>query len=184
MSDTDKLVLGSGTLKLNGVDVGFLKGDVSLDYKCETVGFKPANELGDVIEYKIRESAVLKASLAEFKLKNLKYAMGSTMTVSESAALPSYNPSSYSGGAGASFDSLTFGGDKSSSTFVLEFRHTKQNGKDIVIVFYSAAALPEFTLPFHEEDFTLYDVAFKALTVATRAAGNKMGVILEQVQGA
>ncbi len=85
-SDTTQVTLGSGTLYLNAVDVGHLKGDVVLTAEGEFVDFKPANMTGAVKRFVIRESAKLIAALAEIKLANLRLALGVTTAITGSSA--------------------------------------------------------------------------------------------------
>ena len=184
--DTEKVSLGSGTLYLNNVDVGHLKGDVEFSYVRGKVDFKPSNMLGKVKRFIITEEATLKASLAELKMLNIKLAMGVTTDIGASQSFPSYaqNIDSFAPPSGASYDVLTFGGSKAVDEMTLRFEHTRPNGLQVIIVLYKVSSLSEFTLPFHEEDISLHDVTFEALSDANRSAGDRMGVVVEQVQAA
>ena len=133
------------------------------------------------------ESVQLRAQTAELKIANLKLAMGIAESAESSTSYPSYEggPSGggYSADADASFDVLSFGGKKTLDEMPLRFVHTRPNGKDVVVVFYNAIALPEITIPFAEEEVTLHDLVFKALHVTSRTAGDQLGFIADQVQG-
>jgi len=134
------------------------------------------------------ERAELKATVAELKAANLKLAMGIYEDISASQSFPAYEGAPDGGSytadnSSASFDVLKFGGKKTLDEMPLRFEHERPNGKDVVVVFYNAIAMPEITIPFSEEDVSMYDLTFRALHVTTRSAGDQIGFIAEQVQG-
>ena len=187
--NTEKVTLGSGILYLNGINVGHLKGDVEFEYELETVEFKPSNELGPVKVFKIREGASLKATLAELKMTNLRLAMGITTAQGSIAASASFPVISGSGStcsvavvAGASYDYMKFGGGKDTDEMCLRFTHTRPNGLTFHVILYNAVNMDGFNLAFKEEDIVLYDITFKGLTDSSRSDGDKIGVLVEQVQ--
>ena len=51
-------------------------------------------------------------------------------------------------------------------------------------VLYNAVSVSELLLPFHEDDITMHDLTFKGLSSETRDEGDKIGVLIEQVQEA
>jgi len=180
--DTTQVSLGSGTLYLNNVDVGHLKGDVEFSYIRSKVEFKPSNMLGIVKQFAITEEATLKASLAELKLANIKLAIGVTTSIVSSSSFPAYDPSSFSPPTSASYDVLTIGGSKTIDEMSLRFEHTRPGtSKSIVIVLYNAVSMTDLLIPFHEEDVILHDLIFKGLSSSTRSAGDRIGVIVDQV---
>lgn len=187
MSNVNKVTLGNGTLYINGVNVGFLKGNVEFVYGREMVDFKPANETGIVKKFVVSENASLKASLAELKTANLRLAMGISESISASQSFPADEGSpsggSYSPSASASFDVLKFGGSRTISETPIRFVHERPDGKDIVIVLYKCVATPEITIPFDEENVILHDLSFDALIDSSRTAGDQIGFIADQVQG-
>jgi len=181
-SDTTKVSLGSGTLYLNNVDVGHLKGAVEFTYNRAKVEFKPSNMLGIVKQFVITEEATLKASLAELKLANIKLAMGVSDSIVSSSSFPEYDPSSFSPPATASYDVLTIGGSKTVDEMSLRFEHTRPGTTNkIIIVLYNAVSMSELVIPFAEEEVILHDLIFKALSDADRTAGDRIGVIVDQV---
>jgi len=187
MADVNKVTLGNGTLYINGVDVGYLKGNVEFTYGRDMADFKPSNATGIVKKFMTGEHASLKASLAELKAANLRLAMGIYESVSASQSFPAYEGGptgdSYSPGASASFDVLTFGGKKTVSEVPIRFEHERPDGKDVVVVLYKCVANPEITVPFDEENVILHDIAFDALTDTSRSAGDQIGFIADQVAG-
>ena len=183
--DTAQVILGSGDLFLNAVDVGHLKGDVVLTAEGESVDFKPGNMTGIVKRFVIRESAKLTASIAEIKSANMRLALGVSTAVDGSSSFPEYDPSSFTVTASSSYDIINFGGDKTVSEVSLRFEHTRAGGtKKIVVVFYQAVSNRMLNLPFHEEDISLQDIEWEALADASRTAGDQMGFIADEVMQA
>jgi hypothetical protein len=176
-ADTDNVTLGSGTLYLNNVDVGHLKGDVELTMRREYLDFKPSNMIGTVKKFVITEEIMLKASSAELDLDNVKLAYGVTTSIATSQGSLSYDPSSFS--FDASYDTLTIGGSKTINEVPLRFEHTRPSGVKVVVIFYNAASSADLLIPFKESDITLYDISFTGLADEDRSEGDMVGVILE-----
>jgi hypothetical protein len=180
---TDNVTLGAGTLWINGIDVGHLKGTIELRSSRETVDFKPADMTGVVKRFVIRESMELVAQTAELRLSNLQLALGLTSAINASTTFPSISGScSYEAESGSSWDYMTVGGEKSYDEVCVLFEHTRPNDDKVVVVFYKAQANADLTVPFNEEDFTLHDFSFMAIADATRSVGDQFGVIAVQVQ--
>ena len=74
INDTD-ILLGTGTIKFNGVNVGQLKGDVVFTPEAEYKEFKAGIPQQLVKTLKFSEGAKLKASFAEFNRTNLAMAL-------------------------------------------------------------------------------------------------------------
>jgi len=187
MSDVNKVALGNGTLYIDGVDVGYLKGNVEFTYGRDIVGFKPSNETGIVKNFVTGEHASLKASIAELKAANLRLAMGINEAVGSSQSFPDYEGghggASYTPGDSASFDVLSLGGKKTVDEVSVRFQHERPDGKDVIVVLYKCVANPEITIPFDEENVILHDIIFDALVDSDRTAGDQIGFIADQVQG-
>lgn len=188
--DADKITLGTGDLFLDGIEVGYLKGPVEFTYTREKVDFKASNELSPVKTFVVGEEATLKASAAELSLKNIKLALGVTQAINASQSFPSYggingnDSCSYDAASGTSWDIMKFGGSKCLDEMCLRFEHTRPDGNLVIIVLYKVTSVSDFLLQFQEEDIVVYDMEFRALAVASRDVGDRLGFIAEQVQGA
>ena len=179
---TDKVTLGSGDLFLNAIEVGHLKGTVEFTFSTERVEFKPGNTLGTVKFFKISEKASLKATLAELRLANVQLALGVSTAIQGSVSFPSYDPSSFSVPSSFVADVLTLGGSKPVVDVPLRFEHTRPDtGKKFIIILYKAVTDSDLLLPFNEDTVNLSDVTFRGLHDATRAEGDQIGVLIEQV---
>lgn len=180
--DVNNIILGTGRLWINDVEVGYLSGDVEFVYTREKLDFKSSGSLGPVAQFVIGENAELRASEAEFKLASLKLALGVTTSVGSFSGAPSYNPASMDSTV-KTFDYLTFGGSTTvDATLAIRFEHTRPNTtKKIIIILYTAVSLSDLALAFHEEDFNLVNVAFRGLADDARPAGDQIGMVIEQV---
>jgi len=179
--DVSKITLGTGDLYINDIDVGYLKGDVEFHYVREKLDFKPSGSLGPVASFVIGETAELRASEAEFKLENLKLALGIEEDLSSFSGDPSYNPASYDAGDGV-HKSLTFGGSTAiDDSLAIRFEHIRpETGKKVVVILYTAVSLSDLTLAFHEADFNLTDIAFRGMADTSRPKGDQIGMLLEE----
>lgn len=86
MGNFNNVSMGNGLLKWNGVDVGFLKGDVNYKYNYEIEDFKtgvPLTLHGSVTKEVVAE---LTAPLAELKVANIAMALGGLPIVSTGSA--------------------------------------------------------------------------------------------------
>jgi hypothetical protein len=180
---TDNVTVGSANIFINGVDVGHLKDNIEFKYTREKLPFKPANMLGEVIAFAIKEEATITCKCAELRLKNIRLALGLSNTlVTGSATMPAQTGScSYTPAAGTSWDYMKFGGDKSEATFCVRLEHKRPNGKTFIVILYKAISMTELNVPFTEDAFTLHDLVFKGLADAARAEGDQLGIILDQV---
>jgi len=178
---TENVTVGSADLYVNGIDVGHLKENVDFSYTRDKIAFKPANMLGEVKAFAIREQCEIRARSAELKLANLKLALGVTEAIGASTSVPSYagpdRSCSFSSPAAdsASWDTMTFGGSKTIDEVCIRIEHTRSNGKKFIVILYKAISMTELLIPFAEEDFTLHDLIFRALADATRAEGDQIG---------
>lgn len=185
-AETENVTLGSGTLYLNGIDVGHLKGNVVLAYTRNTVDFKPANMTGVVKKFVVGEEVRIRASMAEFKCSNYRLAMGHSAAIGSSAPFStafSYDPSSFADRsvAGKSYDYVKFGGHKTCTGVPLEFVHVRDDGKKVIVVLYSAVSTGEIEIPFNEEEVNMYDVEWMGLADEDRSAGDQIGQVVNQV---
>jgi hypothetical protein len=180
---TENVTVGSADIFIEGIDVGHLKDTVEWSYVREKISFKPANMLGEVQTYAIRENAEIRCKTAELNMTNLRLALGvSNTTISASTTFPTYTGScSYTPASGSSWDSMTFGGDKSENSFCLLLRHTRPNNKIFGVVLYKAISMTELLVPFMEDDFTLSDLVFKGLADSSRAVNDQIGFMFDQV---
>ena len=181
---TENVTVGSADLYVNGIDVGHLKENVEFSYTRDKIAFKPANMLGEVKAFAIREQCEIRARSAELKLANLKLALGVTEEVDASQTVPAQaglGSCSYTPASGTSWDTMTFGGSKTIDEVCVRVEHTRSNGKKFVVILYKAVSMTELLIPFAEEDFTLHDLVFRALADATRAEGDQIGIVLDQV---
>jgi hypothetical protein len=180
---TSNVTVGSADIYINGLDVGHLKETVEVITTREKLPFKPANELGEVVAYAISEQSEIRARVAELNVTNIRLALG----IDDTAVVPSTDipvqtgDCSYDQPAGSSWDSLTWGGDKSENEFCVRLEHTRPNGNLFIVIFYKAISMTELNIPFAEDEFTLHDLVIKGLTDSTRARGDMVGVFLDQV---
>ena len=161
-NDVNQVTLGTGTLKLDGVLVGFLKGDVTLALNREVKNFEAGVPLQTRKRVCIREGASLRASLAQMYSDKLLYALGDGV-ISTPLATTSR---------------LSFGGSSEVDEWTLEFTHNVPNTtSSIVVYFYRASPSIAVEIPFREEDFTVYNAEWGALADDAQPAGEQYGYV-------
>lgn len=185
-SDTNKITanvtVGSADIFIEGTGVGHLKEAVEFHYVREKIHFKPANNLGEVKSFAIRENCEIRAKTAELNMTNIRLALGVDNTaITASTDLPVQTGScSYNPAADTSWDNLTFGGDKSEREFCCLLRHTRADNRVFGVLLYKAISMTELMIPFLEDDFTLQDLIIKGLTDTTRTINDQIGVMFDQ----
>lgn len=181
MSDTGNLILGSGVLYLNGIDVGYLSGEVQLNYERKALTLSPSgSDSTNLISIGI---ATLRSTWAEFTVNNLRLALGIGGSINTSTGQLSFDPSSYSFAlSSTSWEGLTIGRESlSETTLALRFEHTKLDEKKIVVILYAAMSLSSLKLPFSGDKVTIYDIAFMGVPNESRPAGDQIGIIFEEI---
>jgi len=181
---TDLVTLGSADVWINGIDVGHIKGNVMFACERQYVDFKPANNLSPVKYFRIREEFKITCTAAELRLANLKTAMGVTTDLTASFVPTGYDASlSFTvDPTSDKWDSLTFGGSKTIDSFPLKLEHTRPNGNKVVILLYSAQCISNIDYSFQEEEISMQTLEFQALAVTSRAVGDQVGIMFEQIE--
>lgn len=80
-AEPKRLLLGGGDLYLNDIFVGNLKGPVTFTYSPKYAFQRPGNSIADVKGTRIEESVMLTASICDFKVSQLRRALGINASV-------------------------------------------------------------------------------------------------------
>ncbi len=75
-AEPKRLILGPGDLYINDVFVGNVKGAVEFKYNPSYAYQRPGNSIADVKQERTAEEVTLKAKLCDFKVSQLRRAMG------------------------------------------------------------------------------------------------------------
>ena len=143
LKNKKSLLLGTGDLRVNGVSVGALKGNVSFDHGVTVGDVKLGFPQQDVKKYKETEAATLSASLAEIDKANVSLILGQM------------------GGGGGDFPTLE----------TVEFIHERENDRYVKITLYSANVTSGFKLAFEETGLALVDLEIAAIADASKPIG-------------
>lgn len=181
MGTAANIKFGGGVLFINGVNVGYLSGDVVLMYKRS--GFKLSPAGSSSTNLIAVAQAKLKAAAAELTAENLRLALGLGGSIATSTGDPSYNPASYDvATTSTSWQGLTIGRESvGTATLALRVEHTKADGNKLVLILYTAMAIGQLDLPLGDGAVTLYDLEFVGVPDETRPQGDQIGLILEEV---
>lgn len=158
----DNILLGLGRLGIASVpvsspvsftDVGYIKA-AGFNYTREIKDFESGGIL--VKRAVIRDRFTLKADLAEFSIAQLQRFIQGTVT-------------------GA--DTLTFGGQRTRTTYYVRFEHLRTDNAIVQMDIYQALPSGSFDLAFKEEDYMLTTVEFGAEASSSYASGQQYGRI-------
>lgn len=153
MGTFTKLVIGLGTLKINSVDVGFLKGNVSAEFSTDKQIFEsgiPLTEQGLVI---VRQRLILSASLAEFSSANFSLVNGGIPVVD-----------------GGTYNRIRLGKAFTLNYYPVEFTWTSPiTGKYMKVYMYKSVIEGGGIIKFGEETFSLQDITIRSLHDSTHA---------------
>jgi len=161
-------------------DVGAVKSEVNIAITREVLSFESGRPLVTIIQEVIRESVMIKATLAEWNLATVKMALG--QGVVGSGSIPTFLDGSSTALRGTLQPGLTavgsgtllkFGGIPTHAFIGLRFTHVKSNGSRQIVEIFRASPSGNLTLPFKETDWNLYEVDFRALADTCRVAGEQ-----------
>lgn len=162
-NDVNQVTLGNGTLSLNGVQVGFLKGDVTLTMSREIRDFESGVPLLVQKRVCIREKMLLRAGMAQLYTDKLQYALGGGVIDT-----PAANQSR-----------LHFGADSGVNEYELDFLHLLPNSlATINVKMYRASPTIPVEIPLREEEFTIYNAEWGALADTAKPLGEQYGYLL------
>ncbi len=175
--NADQVQLGSGVLHVNNIHVGYLSGEVLLTYQRTGMQL-PVSGTDPVSVCK----CTLRATVAQFDVDHLRFALGLTGSVAASVGALSYNPGSFSIDAGQSWEGVGIGRESVPDTVALRFEHTKSGDtKRICLMLYQAVSSVNLRLPFGSDRVTMHNLEFIGIPDESRSAGDQIGVIIEEV---
>jgi len=178
--DRDAVVLGSGTLYIDNVDVGHLTGPVTVHIERSGLTLPPDEPSYDEpTGFRTQDSMILRAASAEFNTTHLRLALGlSGDSIETISGSPSYNPASFDG-TGNSYDVVHLGYASIDTTiFALRFEHTTAADKKVVVILYRALTPARIDLAFASDTFTAANIEFHAIQDDDRPVNERLGQIL------
>lgn len=176
----EKFLLGSGDLFLGVVpnvatategeilaaltNVGAIQGGAELTYSPTFVDVKSANR-GTLMSFMTEEQVTFKTGLLQWDLGNI-----------EKLSAAHFSEDNVQGTR-----RVGIGGLKDVPVNYLRFVHTKPDGKTLTVNIFKAQSQNGFALSFDNENPTVIDAEFKALSVTGKTNGNLVEII-DQVE--
>lgn len=197
--DVTDISLGIGDLEFGYYDasnvfqgydfVGAIKGTFSMQVTRETREFEAGRPQQELKSEVIRERVEYSFQMAEFRIPNLRLALGGG-TQTDSVA-PTFLDGTTGAPLGDLSDSVTtvvsanrlqFGGSCALDRVGLRFTHKKSctDNKRQIIEAFIARVTGELTLPFNEEDWNMWTVTFRGISDLNRPAGARYFQILDE----
>jgi hypothetical protein len=165
MGTPANVLIGVGTFKVDGVDVGYTSGGVVLVKSDEKMDKEVDQEYAPVGIHKIRETMQLRTNLAEATLANLKIVWEQTSSVED----------------GGSTRTLSFGMNPDVVEHTLEFKGKSPEGYDRTYTVYKAVVWEAGEVPHQKDALSLIPVTFRLLPDTTLAAGKEYGNAVDTV---
>ncbi len=178
-----------GTLEfgqyVNGVfsgynDVGAIKSELAIEHNREVKSFETGRPMVVILQEVIRESVMIKATLGEVSMANIKSSLGQgNITSSTTTSFLDGTQLAPTGFLQSSYTSLvqgtllTFGGLPTHAFIGLRFTHAMISGLRHIFEGYMASPTGQLTIPFKEEDWNIFEVNFRLLANTTLAAGTQ-----------
>lgn len=149
----ESITLGIGDLSVDGEDVGYLAGGVTVTTETESKEFRYGTHQSLVKTVVTTLGREIKASLAQIDINTLRLALGIGEAVEAEG-----------------ISRLNFGNNWTMATLNnVKFVHTRDDGKKVVVFFPKAQVAPESTdLEFTADDFLEQPITIKAVEDLTR----------------
>lgn len=158
------VLVGVGTLKLNGTSVGYTSGGVDLTAKADRTDKEVDQSYAPIGILKVRESFGVKTNLAEATLENLKLVWEQTSAITVAIGPPDTR-------------TLKWGMNSAVIEHALSFKGKSPQGYDRTFDVFKAVVFEVGEMKHVKDALTLIPVTFRILPDVTRPAGEEYGTI-------
>jgi len=165
------VLVGVGTLKLDGVSVGYTSGGVMLTAKAERVDKEVDQSYAPIGIMKVRESFGIQTNLAEATLQNLKLVWEQTSPIVDVVGPPNKQ-------------TMAWGMNQAVVEHTLEFRGKSPEGLDRIFKLFKVVVMEVGDMAHQKDKITLIPVTFRVLPDVTKSAGEEYGTIVDFEEGA
>jgi len=164
MSEERKnILLGAGTLKVDGVEIGFTEGGVTLSLTKDWYDVEADQEVGILDKKEIREVCNIVTNLLEATLENIKIVWG----ISSPIETPSGKKILSFGGLSSPYDMAP--------EHVLEFNGVAPNKKNRKFTVYRAVSIEAGEHAYLKGEKTVIPVTFQCLMDTDKPKGRRYG---------
>jgi hypothetical protein len=172
MSDyvAKNVLVGVGTLKLDGVSVGYTSGGVTLTAKAERVDKEVDQSYAPIGIMKVRESFGVQTNLAEATLENLKLVWEQTASIVETVGPPDKR-------------TMAWGMNQAVVEHTLEFKGKSPEGLERKFSLFKVVVMEVGDMAHQKDKITLIPVTFRVLPDVTKSAGEEYGSIVDFDEG-
>jgi len=165
--DCGNILVGSGTLTLDGDALGFTRNGVTLNVDEEAFMVRDIDQLvGPVTSVKTDETFTIATELVEATLENIKRGWGVNTAID-------------TGTAGKKI--LRMGGDKTMPQHQIVFSGIAPNGKQRQVTFFKVVSVDYGEVVAAKGDETVVPVTFQALLDCTKPVGEQIGLIDDEI---
>jgi len=158
-NDRANIIVGAGTLKVDGVDVGYTEDGVSITVEREYYDVEADQSICILEKKKIREKVRLVTNILEATLENLKIVFGIGNAVATVSGVKT----------------LSFGGDTGVAEHLLVFTGKAPGGFVRTFTAYKAVSIESGEHGYKKGEKTVVPVTFELIEDAGKTAGMRYG---------
>lgn len=164
------IIVGPGTLKVDGVDIGAITGGLSVAKQTDVYAVEVDNVRAPVKHIPVKETLTIKTTLSEATLENLR------IVWNIATAQLSTNQTDENGHL---YNQLVVGMSTGVVEHTLTATGVAPNGKTRVYNTYRAIAVRASEHSYQRQKETLFPVEFDILPDLTRPAGTELGTVTD-----
>lgn len=162
--NSQNVLVGVGTIKIDGVSLGYTQGGVVLTAKADRVDKEVDQSYAPVGILKVRETFGVKTELAEATLENLKLVWEQTASIDVVTGPPDTR-------------TLKWGMNSSVIEHTLTFKGKSPQGYDRTFDVFKAVVFEVGDINHKKDSISLIPVTFRILPDVTKPAGEEYGSI-------
>ena len=155
----EEILVGVGTLKVDGTSVGNTEDGVTLDSARDYYDVEADQSINVLRKVKIKEVVTVKTNILESTLVQIRMVWDVGNSLEESGG----------------YTKLSFGGDTTVTEHTLEFNGTRTNGKTRKFVAFKAVSVESGEHSYKKGDKTLIPVSFELIADASQPSGKQLG---------
>jgi len=155
----EQILVGAGTLKVDGVSLGYTEDGVTITNDRDYYDVEADQSINVLRKNKIKQVVTVATNILESTLAHLKIVWDEENSVEETEG----------------YQRLSFGGGTTVAEHSLEFNGTRPDGKNRKFVAYKAVSVEGGEHSYKKGEKTLIPVMFHLIEDTTKEAGKRLG---------
>ena len=160
-----EILIGGGTLKIDGTDVGFTEDGVTLINSRDYYDIEADQSINILRKNKVRQTITVVTNILQSTLANIKIVWDSGSTITEAGG----------------YSNLSFGGDTTVTEHTLQFDGVKTGGLTRKFYAYKAVSIETGEHSYKKNGKTLIPVTFELVADITKGEGKQLGYYQDEL---